>query len=292
MKRSMLAHFAGTAAAVLLMQTAAVLPTVSAENAKTAADAEKIMLVNSDFEGETEEPWTTYAHKAASLEAELKDGAYYINIVENGGKDVGGQSRWDVQFRCGGLNLQKWHTYLVRCEVTPDADGEIYTKIGNIEGDIEVWHNGYGKMSSNYGVGNQCIKANANETLVFECRWACNQDMPNAEWAFQFGGAGDYQTFDCFPNGTTLKFDNLSIEDITVDPLSYRPDGDVDCDGKRNISDVILLSRYCTGDAVDVTDCGVYCGDIYQDGILDMNDVSILLEYIAALRDSLPVKPE
>ena len=113
--------------------------------------------------------------------------------------------------------------------------------------------------------------------------------MKSAEWAFQFGGAGDYQENDCFPNGTTLQFDNLSITDVSYSENLYGR-GDVNLDSRVTIADVVLLQRYCNEDEVTISPCGLFQADVLSDSEISSEDVTHLLRYIAHIERKLPVQ--
>lgn len=156
-------------------------------------------------------PWHTSVTPPAYLDFEISDGSYQITIQNNGGEDVGGESRWDCQFRHRDLKFYGGDSYTVKAEMTTDQTGEIYTKIGNYGGDIELWHNGYGMLNEKYAVGWNCIGIKAGQTLKIDSTWTAAQSLELADWAWQFGGAGPHQAEDCFPEGTVLKFNYLSI---------------------------------------------------------------------------------
>ena len=181
------------------------------------ASAAYEMLGQTDFDDGVGLPWHTCVTLPAHLEFDIKGGTYNVHIIEKGGEAVGGESRWDCQFRHRKLKFSAGNSYTVKAEVTSDTDGEIYTCIGDLSGDIELWHNGYGKNDPEYGQNWNCMKMTAGETLKIDSTWTCQQGVDVAQWAWYFGGAGDYQENDCFPNGTTLKFDNLSCVNNTDD---------------------------------------------------------------------------
>lgn len=284
-KKSFIQRMAG-GVITFAMLTSVCAASVSAIEAAGAID----LLEEGTFEDDDPTPWHVYGAGEADATMEIVDGVCKVGIIENGGKDVGGTSRWDLQLVCGGINLQSGHTYLVRGEVTPDADGEIYTKIGNVEGNNELWRNGYGKFNPDYAAGDKCIPCIADKKLVFECTWLCPQDMENAEWAFQFGGAGDYQENDCFPNGTTLLFDNLSISDVSLD-ASRKGKGDVNLDSVVSIGDVVLLQRYLNEEELSLQTEAMFQADVYADDLIDSNDATTLLRYVAHIEHRLPVQP-
>ena len=42
-----------------------------------------------------------------------------------------------------------------------------------------------------------------------------------SEWAFHLGGSGPYTPQDCFPPGTIITFDNMSLIDLTDPSNKY-----------------------------------------------------------------------
>lgn len=280
----------GTAAAAMMLCRAACLP--------MAVFAEDVEKTNLTGVGTLPTEWKIYADAAAAAEYIVDDGGVRIKILENGGEDDGGVSRWDLQLTTQNLTLNYGDTYSVNAVFSSDADGEIYTKIGNLSGTTELWHNGYGMAGDYYEKGWACIPVKANQRIILESTWTCRQDMEKAEWSFQFGGAGDYQDKDCFPNGTTLKFSSLVLRDLTTGETLTVPladdafwgksieqvYGDVDGDANININDVILLSRFVNEDTeVNMDDNGKINADVNCDGVLDAVDTNMILQYIAHL---------
>ena len=59
--------------------------------------------------------------------------------------------------------------------------------------------------------------------------------------------------------------------------------GDVNCDGSVNITDVIMLSRYCADDAVEISTQGIVNADTDENTQLSVDDVTLILQHIARL---------
>ena len=208
-------------ATMLASASIAVLPGM----AMTASAGE--LLGMTDFDDGVGLPWHTCVTQPAQLNFSISGGTYNIEIVENGGIDVGGASRWDAQFRHRKLRLRSGDVYTVKAEITADATGSIYTKIGDLSGNVEIWHNGMGdnqgRFSSEFNSTWDPIPVTANQTLIIDSTFTSTKDMEVAEWAFHFGGAGEHQSTDCMPNGATLKFDNMSLVNETRDDDDYTP---------------------------------------------------------------------
>ena len=172
-----------------------------------------------DFDDGVGLPWHIVESEPAKMDFELKDGKYYITIINPGGASAGGEDRWDCQFRHRGLTIVSGHEYRVQYEITASNSGKYYTKIGNLAGDVEIWHN----MSNGYDLDATWdpIQINANETKKVEVTFTAAQSMDVAEWAFHLGGDGQYTPGGCFPAGTVISFDNMSLTDLSSDQNDY-----------------------------------------------------------------------
>lgn len=177
-------------------------------------------LGQTDFENGIGLPWHVCESDPGKMDFEIDNGVYQITIVNPGGASQGGEDRWDCQFRHRGLKIVSGHQYKVSYEITASNSGKYYTKIGNLDGDLEIWHN----MSTNEGdFGNNWdpMPINANETKKVELTFTASQSLEVAEWAFHLGGDGQYTPGGCFPAGTVITFDNMSLVDLTGDENDY-----------------------------------------------------------------------
>ncbi len=189
------------AAAMLTTTVATVVPmSVSAGN----------MLGESTFDKKGL-PWHTCETSPAKQQFEItSNGTYKCTIVEPGGAAKGGESRWDLQFRHRKLKIQKGHSYKVHWEVTASTAGNMATQIATLDGETTiVWHNNYGMGAGGDEWNNVQIKQGKNS---FDSTFTASETIEVAEWAFHYGGAGEWQPADCFPAGTTLEFDNMTLE--------------------------------------------------------------------------------
>ena len=84
-------------------------------------------------------------------------------------------------------------------------------------------------------------------------------------------------------NATTTTTANLTTEAALTATLW----GDVDCNGKVAIADVVLLSRYVNEDAVTTTKQGLSNAAVLGNKTLTFDDVAAILKYIARLIDDL-----
>jgi endoglucanase len=207
--RSLKRAVSAAAASVWLLNIAAPLGVMAGQQ-----------LGQTDFDNGVGLPWHICESRTAEMEFDISDGKYKITIVNPGGQSNGGEDRWDCQFRHRGLKIVSGHQYKVSYEITPSKSGKYYTKIGNLDGDVEVWHN----MSNGYDLDGTWdpIPISAKETKKVELTFTANQNLDVAEWAFHLGGDGQYTQGGCFPAGTEITFDNMSLIDLTSDENDYQ----------------------------------------------------------------------
>jgi endoglucanase len=192
------------------LMAATMVATTTATFVPTSAFAGN-MLGQSTFDDGVGLPWHTCETNPAKQTFEISGGSYNVTIVEN----TGSEGRWDLQLRHRGLKIQAGHQYKVSWEITADADGYIYSKIGNYKGDVEIWHN--------LGAGEwQPIQLKANQTVKGSDTFTASQTLEVAEWAFHYAdNQGQYGNYDTgMPNGSTIKFDNLTLECLTCGSTS------------------------------------------------------------------------
>ncbi|MBR2295749.1 MAG: glycoside hydrolase family 9 protein [Clostridiales bacterium] len=172
-----------------------------------------------DFDDGVGLPWHIVESATGKMDFAIEDGKYKITIINPGGASNGGEDRWDCQFRHRGLTIVAGHEYHVHYEITSSNSGKYYTKIGNLDGNVEVWHN----MSNGYDLDStwDLIPIGAGETRVVDLTFTAGQTVDVAEWAFHLGGDGQYTNGVCFPAGTVIEFDNMSLEDLTSDENDY-----------------------------------------------------------------------
>ena len=200
-----------------LMAAAMAATSMTAVLAPMSANAGE-QLGQTDFDDGTGLPWHTCESQPAKQTFEIKDGKYVVTIKNNDGPE----GRWDLQLRHRGLHIEPGHKYHIHAEVTPSESGYLYTKIGDYSGDNEYWNNGSGQ-------GNwQVIKLTGGEKFTIDAEFDASnpvkpiQDGP-AEWAFHYSdNHGMYNGNDTgMPIGSTLTFDNLSLEDLTSDEFDF-----------------------------------------------------------------------
>lgn len=164
-------------------------------------------------------PWHICESDPGEMEFEIDNGVYKITIVNPGGASQGGEDRWDCQFRHRGLKIVSGHQYQVSYDITASNSGKYYTKIGNLDGNVEVWHN----MSNGYDLDATWdpIPISAGETKHVDLTFTAGQTIEVAEWAFHLGGDGQYTSGGCFSAGTVITFDNMSLIDLTSDDNDF-----------------------------------------------------------------------
>lgn len=220
-------------------------------------------LGETDFEEGKGLPWHIVESGPGKMDFDITGGKYVITIVNPGGASRGGEDRWDCQFRHRGLKIVAGHQYRVQYEITPSNAGKYYTKIGNLEGNVEIWHN----MSNGYDLDATWdpIQIGANETKKVDITFTANQSLDVAEWAFHLGGDGQYTNGDCFPAGTVITFDNMSLYDMTSDENDYVQEVPWERSGVLTnqvgyfigaAKKATLLSTESKGVAFDVVDAG------------------------------------
>lgn len=208
--------FSAIAAAVIA--SGSVIPSIIGSTLTAFAGEQ---LGQTDFENGVGLPWHVCESKTGKMDFDIGNGVYKITIVNPGGVSNGGEDRWDCQFRHRGLKIVSGHQYRVTYEITPSNSGKYYTKIGNLDGKVEIWHN----MSTGAGDFESCwdpIQIGANETKKVDLTFTASQSLDVAEWAFHLGGDGQYTQGGCFPAGTVITFDNMSLVDLTSSENDYQ----------------------------------------------------------------------
>lgn len=178
-------------------------------------------LGQTDFNEGVGLPWHIVESAPGEMDFEIDNGVYSVTIVNPGGASKGGEDRWDCQFRHRGLKIVSGHKYKVSYEITPSESGKYYTKIGNLDGDVEIWHNMMADGGPDFNSTWDCIQIGKDETKKVDLTFTADKSLDVAEWAFHLGGDGQYTPGGCFPAGTVIKFDNMSLIDLTSDENDY-----------------------------------------------------------------------
>ena len=182
------------------------------------------LLGATDFDDGVGLPWHTCESFPAKQTFEIENGAYNVTIVNN----TGGSGRWDLQFRHRGLWIETGHKYHIHAEITPSEDGYIYSFIGDYSCNNEYWND--------TGSGDwQSAKLTKGETFVIDTDFIAGQGPSPvvngpAQWTFMYAsdrGADSETRFGLketgMPDGSTLKFDNMSLtdEEYSVGPYEF-----------------------------------------------------------------------
>lgn len=218
-KKKITACRAVSALAAVVVAAGAVCP-AAMQFAPLNANAGQ-QLGQTDFENGVGLPWHIVESAPGEMDFKIEKGAYTVTIVNPGGASRGGEDRWDCQFRHRRLKIVSGHKYKVSYEITPSESGKYYTKIGNLDGDVEIWHNMMADGGPDFNSTWDCIQIGKNETKKVDLTFTADKSLDVAEWAFHLGGDGQYTNGDCFPAGTEIKFDNMSLIDLSGDENDY-----------------------------------------------------------------------
>ncbi len=210
------------------------------------------------FENGKALPWHICESATASMKFDITDGIYAVYLEKVGGVGQGGEGRWDCQFRHRNLTIEEGHKYRLTYSVNPSVSGTFYSKIGDMtDDDYEVWHMNGQPLNMSYtpNIGldeleSQLRSASANgaevpyyvgwdawkSVTVPANQWSTyayeftatetNSDhvtTATGEWTFHLGGTTPQynQSFECFPDGTIVLFDNLMLIDVTDSNTDY-----------------------------------------------------------------------
>ena len=138
-------------------------------------------LGQTDFDDGIGLPWHIVESGPSKMQFALEAGVYKITINNPGGASRGGEDRWDCQFRHRGLKIVSGHQYKVEYEITPSNSGKYYTKIGNLDGDVELWHNMMADNGPDFNSTWDLIQVNANETKKVSLTFTASQSLDVAE---------------------------------------------------------------------------------------------------------------
>ena len=211
-------------AAMLMTAVSGPLTSVQAEEVRSGIG------FTYDFENNVSAPWRIYQETPAEVRTDTTGGTFNIEILDNTSTKEG---MYDLGWAYRGITLKAGVQYHVHAEITADNDGSIFTRIGRTDGDgIDFWHNNMGATDSAEGyegvesIGESwgLLSVTSGETLIIDAVFTPDELMKKGEWAFYFGGKGEYNATDCFPNGTTLHFDNIMLYDEESGPRDpYSP---------------------------------------------------------------------
>ena len=89
---------------------------------------------------------------------------------------------------------------------------------------------------------------------------------------------------------TTTKPSKTTTTKATTTNTAIPSYGDVNLDGKVDILDAVYLNKYLAT-LIQFSDVQIANADCYQDGVLDDQDTTALMQFIILLIDDLPVQP-
>ena len=197
-----------TAAAMLATSAVAFIPMSASAGQQ---------LGQTDFEEGVGLPWHTCETNPAKQTFDISGGTYNVHIVNQKGTD----GRWDLQLRHRSLHIESGHEYKLTWKFTADADGYIYSKIGNYSGELELWHNLSGQEW-------QPLKVTGGQEVSGSDTFTAKETLDVAEWAFHYanhvgtaGGEKHGGTDTGFPVDATISFDELSLEDLTSNEFDW-----------------------------------------------------------------------
>ena len=163
-------------------------------------------------------PWHTAEASPAKQYFDIADGNVHITILVPEGAD---KEKWDLQFRHRNLNFQKGHEYKVSFKAKSSRDGfELCSCIGTIKGDEEYFELDGSSNDMHMGphMGGQWPSAAVKltkEWQTFEGIFKPTKDLDAVEWRFDYAKGTKYQGNAI--QGDELWFDDMSIEDLTLD---------------------------------------------------------------------------
>lgn len=272
---------------------------------------------DSDLGEIVENVWKVSADEPAdadfNIDEERKE--YSVLINNPGGAERGGTDKWDLQFRIKGLSIEEGHEYRLTYRISASNAGNYYTKISNYDsstvGDAvagEVWHNQLGistmksyingilknEKETSYGESWSLQPIEAGDSINVTCKFKAIATLPEAEWAFFLGGAGATTPNDCFPEGTEIRFSNLTLLDTTdnkylVDAFRFIDSdvkGDINGDGVADMSDLTVMCQAKLGEVI-LDDAQITNADVDGSGCFDLMDIPYFLRYVSGKTEKL-----
>ena len=225
-------------AAMLVTSMPAVIPeTAFAEYDVVTLDLEKDPVIL---------PWRLVESQPAAQGFYVDGNALKVTVYY----PEGANDRSDLQLRARGLQIQAGHEYTVSGTIKTDADGYIYSRIGNYIGDKDCWH-------ALGGAEWMPAKMEANEPFEFSQTFTATENMDAAEWAFYYAdNHGMYGNPDTgMPEGSNIWFSDLKLRDNTEGAICetvepdlgiVRPKSNVRINQHGYSSKLTKKASYCT----------------------------------------------
>jgi len=225
-------------AAMLVTSMPAVIPeTAFAEYDVVTLDLEKDPVIL---------PWRLVEVQPAAQTFSVEDNALRVLVINPEGANSSG----DLQLRTRGFRIQAGHEYTVSGTIKADADGYIYSRIGNYIGDKDCWH-------ALGGDEWMPAKMEANEPFEFSQTFTAKEDFEVADWSFCYAdNHGRYGNPDIgMPAGSQIWFSDLKLRDNTEDAICetvepdlgiVRPKSNVRINQHGYSSKLTKKASYCT----------------------------------------------
>ena len=225
-------------AAMLVTSMPAVIPeTAFAEYDVVTLDLEKDPVIL---------PWRLVEVQPAAQTFSVEDNALRVLVINPEGANSSG----DLQLRTRGFRIQAGHEYTVSGTIKADADGYIYSRIGNYIGDKDCWH-------ALGGDEWMPAKMEANEPFEFSQTFTAKEDFEVADWSFCYAdNHGTYSNPDTgMPAGSQIWFSDLKLRDNTEDAICetvepdlgiVRPKSNVRINQHGYSSKLTKKASYCT----------------------------------------------
>ncbi len=211
LKKKILCIALSVATAATVMVAPVGFNNIESANAATKLVNPGDLIRTNTFESGRGLPWNVVETAPSTDRFEIKDGGYKITVTNITDKTQ--DSRWSVQFRHRGLNLQAGHTYNVSFTVKADHNCKIYPKIGDMGDPYNEYWNGEGTIN-NGGKTWQPIQLYAGQTKTVTGSFRMDQNVSKCEFAFHLAG-------DCAPDNVnpedgseySYTFTNISVKD-------------------------------------------------------------------------------
>ena len=225
-------------AAMLVTSMPAVIPeTAFAEYDVVTLDLEKDPIIL---------PWRLVESQPAVQAFSVEGNALRVLVIN----PIGTNDRSDLQLRARGLQIQAGHEYTVSGTIKTDADGYIYSRIGDYSGNTDCWH-------ALGGAEWMPAKMEANEPFEFSQTFTATENMEAAEWAFYYAdNIGSYGNPDTgMPEGSNIWFSDLKLHDNTEGSIYeteepdfgiVRPKSNVRINQHGYSSKLTKKASYCT----------------------------------------------
>ncbi|MBP3267454.1 MAG: carbohydrate binding domain-containing protein, partial [Ruminococcus sp.] len=225
-------------AAMLVTSMPAVIPeTAFAEYDVVTLDLEKDPIIL---------PWRLVESQPAAQAFSVEDNALKVTVYY----PVGTNDRSDLQLRARGLQIQAGHEYTVSGTIKTDADGYIYSRIGDYSGNTDCWH-------ALGGAEWMPALIKEGEPFEFSQTFTATENMEAAEWAFYYAdNIGSYGNPDTgMPEGSSIWFSDLKLHDNTEGAICetekpdlgiVRPKSNVRINQHGYSSKLTKKASYCT----------------------------------------------